>query len=118
VFSEVIVNVLTLVDGRLLKEHLTEALQLVTKPGEKVWAVTQFQTATAGPIRIGLDGATGALLDGKSVQAVAGEDRAGAGATLQADLPAGLHTLAVELDVRALPATLRAAGTDASFVTN
>jgi putative heme-binding domain-containing protein len=116
--SEATANALTLVDGRLLKEHLTEALQLVTKPGEKVWAVTQFQTATAGPIRIGLDGATGALLDGKSVQAVAGEDRAGAGATLQADLPAGLHTLAVELDVRALPATLRAAGTDASFVTN
>ena len=111
-------NVLTLVDGRLLKEHLTEALQLVTKPGEKVWAVTQFQTATEGPIHISLDGVTGALLDGKSMQPVVGRDRAGVGTSLQADLRAGLHTLAVELDVPALPAALRAASADASFIMN
>jgi len=116
--SDATANALTLVDGRLLKEHLTEALQLVTKPGEKVWAVTQFQTATAGAIRIGLEGLTGALLDGKSMQPVGGGDRAGGGASLQADLPAGLHTLAVELDVAALPPALRATSTEASFITN
>ena len=116
--SDATANALTLVDGRLLKEHLTEALQLVTKPGEKVWAVTQFQTATAGKIRIGLEGLTGALLDGKSMQPVGGGDRAGVGASLQADLPAGLHTLAVELDVAALPPALRATSTEASFITN
>ena len=116
--SDATANALTLVDGRLLKEHLTEALQLVTKPGEKVWAVTQFQTATAGKIRIGLEGLTGALLDGKSMQPVGGGDRAGVGASLQADLPAGLHTLAVELDVPALPPALRATSTEASFITN
>ena len=116
--SDATANALTLVDGRLLKEHLTEALQLVTKPGEKVWAVTQFQTATAGTIRIGLEGLTGALLDGKSMQPVGGGDRAGVGASLQADLPAGLHTLAVELDVAALPPALRATSTEASFITN
>jgi len=116
--SDATANALTLVDGRLLKEHLTEALQLVTKPGEKVWAVTQFQTATAGAIRISLEGLTGALLDGKSMQPVGGGDRAGGGASLQADLPAGLHTLAVELDVAALPPALRATSTEASFITN
>ena len=116
--SDATANALTLVDGRLLKEHLTEALQLVTKPGEKVWAVTQFQTATAGAIRVDLTGANGALLDGKPMMFVDGALRKGVGALLQADIPAGLHTLAVELDVPALPPALRAASTEASFITN
>ena len=110
-------TVQTLVDGRLLKDYVSAAIQLVTKPGEKVWAVTQFQTATAGPLSIKLAGAKVAMLDGKAISPLAQSGGLDAGASYQAELPAGLHTIAVELEVNALPATLRASA-DASFTTN
>ena len=116
--SDASANALTLVDGRLRKETVTEALQLVTNPGEVIYAVTQFQTATAGTTRIFVSGTTTAWLDGKPVTALAGAKTPDGASLFQAELPAGIHTLAVKLDVKSLPEVLRAASADASFVTN
>ena len=120
-------NAFTLVDGHLLKAHLEEALQLVTKPGEKIWAVTQFQTANAGRIEISLirrydrlpnDSGGEALLDGKPMSQLQQAASVLGQSTWGADIPAGRHTLAVPLDVKALPEILSASSADASFLTN
>ncbi|MCE9612328.1 MAG: hypothetical protein K8R23_19185 [Chthoniobacter sp.] len=105
----------TRVDGRLTKAHLEKALQFVTKPGKKIWAVTQFNTATAGLIQVRLDfnyyvPGTAPWIDGKPV-GFSGSECAIANFTTE--LPAGLHTLAVELDVQELPPALRASSVEA-----
>ncbi len=100
-------NALTLVDGRLLKDTVKEALQLVTKPGDVIYAVTQFQST--GKTRLDLTGIAKAFLDGTPLTITS---------DLAPELPAGVHTLAVKLDVPALPEVLRAASADASFTTN
>ena len=105
--SDASANALTLVDGRLLKDSVKEALQLVTNPGAVIYAVTQFQST--GKTRLDLTGIAKAFLDGVPLTITA---------DLAPELPAGLHTLAVKLDVPALPEILRAASADASFVTN
>ncbi len=97
----------TLVDGRLTKAQLTEALQLVTNPGGVIYAVTQFQST--GKTRLDLTGIAKAILDGAPLTITP---------DLTHELPAGVHTLAVKLDVPALPEVLRAASPDASFTTN
>ena len=105
--SDASTTAFTLVDGRLLKDQFKEALQLVTNPGEVIYAVTQFQST--GKTRLDLTGITKAFLDGAPLTITPG---------VAPELPAGLHTLAVKLDVPALPPVLRAASVDASFVTN
>ncbi len=105
--SDASANAFTLVDGRLTKAQLTEALQLVTNPGAVIYAVTQFQST--GKTRLELTGIAKVFLDGQPLT-VTGD--------LAPELPAGVHTLAVKLDVPALPEVLRAASADATFVTN
>jgi putative heme-binding domain-containing protein len=100
-------NAFTLVDGRLPKAQLTAALQLVTNPGDVIYAVTQFQSS--GKTRLDLTGIAKAFLDGAPLNVTP---------NIAPELPAGIHTLAVKLDVPALPDVLRASSADASFVTN
>ena len=105
--SDASANALTLVDGRLLRDQVKEALQLVTNPGDVIYAVTQFQST--GKTRLDLTGIAKAYLDGQPLTIIPG---------LAPELPAGLHTLTVKLDVPTLPEVLRATSADASFVTN
>jgi hypothetical protein len=99
----------TLVDGRLPKELFAEALQLLPNAGDVVYAVAQFQNATAGKTRLQLIGAAKAWLDGKPLVVEP---------AMQIDLPAGPHHLAVKIDVKQLPVVLRAASADARFLGN
>jgi putative heme-binding domain-containing protein len=101
----------TLVDGRMLKDRLTEALQLVTNTGDAVFATTQLQVAAAGKTPIHLTGVSKAWLDGQPL-AVASEP------DIAPDLAAGVHTLTVQLDPKALPAELRADAPSARFLGN
>ena len=71
-------------------------------------AVTQFQ-ATGGKTRLKLTGAGKAWLDGKPL--ALSDD-------LAPELTAGVHTLAVKLDMRTLPEYLRAESPDARFLGN
>lgn len=101
----------THVDGRLLKESLTESLQLVTNPGDVIFATAQFQLAAAGKTPLNLTGISKAWLDGQPL-AIASEPNP------SVELAAGVHTLAVKLDVKALPETLRAEAPGANFLGN
>ena len=102
-------NAFTLVDGRLLKEQLAEALQLLPDHGETIYAVAQFQTATAGKTRLNLSGASKVWLDGKPLVIEP---------NLAPELPAGPHHLAVRLDVKQLPEALRVETVDGRFLGN
>ncbi|MDB6173388.1 MAG: rane-bound dehydrogenase domain protein [Chthoniobacteraceae bacterium] len=99
-------NAFTLVDGRLSKEKLIETLQLVTKPGESVLAVAHFQSS--GKTVIKVEGAQQIFLDGKAMTA----------GNSGVDLSSGIHTLAVKLDLKALPEILRAESPEARFLGN
>jgi putative heme-binding domain-containing protein len=97
----------TLVDGRFVKDLLAAAAPLVANGSDTLMAVAQFQAA--GKTRLTLTGAAKAWLDGKPLALT--ED-------LAPELSEGVHTLAVKLDVNALPAHLRAESPDARFLGN
>jgi len=101
----------TLVDGRLLKDRFTEALQFVPTAGDTIYATAQVQVATAGKTPFHLTGVSKAWLDGQPL-AVASEP------DIAPDLTAGIHTLTVQLDPKALPEELRAEAPGARFLGN
>ena len=100
----------TNVDGRLVRERLTESLQLVPNAGATPIAVAKFQLPAAGTVKFNLTGIQKAYLDGQPL-AVASEP------SPSAELAAGEHVLAVKLDAKALPETLRAAAEGVRFLT-
>ena len=97
----------TLVDGRFVKDLLTAAAPTVTNGADTMMAVTQFQST--GKTRLKITGAGKAWLDGKPL--ALSDD-------LAPELSAGIHTLAVKLDLRTLPESLRAESPDARFLGN
>jgi len=74
-----------------------------------VYAATEIQTATAGPVRFNLTAAPGAELwiGGKKV---------GSTGASNAELPAGRHRVLVKLDTKQVPDWLRLESPDASFI--
>ncbi len=102
------VPVFTLTDGRLLREALAEGVKSL-EGSEKVSASAQFQAG--GKIHLTFTGVNKAWLDGQAL-AVASEPK------VTADLAAGVHTITVELDAKALPDVLRVESPDARFLGN
>ncbi len=96
----------TLVDGRFVKDLLA-VLAPVVANGDTMMCVAQFQST--GKTRLKLTGAGKAWLDGKPL--VITDD-------LAPELSAGIHTIAVKLDVKTLPEYLRAESPDARFLGN
>ena len=109
--SDVPASAYTLVDGRLLKDRFTEALQFVPTAGDTVYAAAQLQVSAAGKTPLHLTGVSKAWLDGQPL-AVASEPN------ITPDLTAGIHTLTVQLDPKALPEELRAEAPGARFLGN
>jgi hypothetical protein len=101
----------TLVDGRLPREQFTTALQLLPNAGDSVAATAQFQLAAAGKTRFTLTGVSKAWLDGQPL-AIASEPNP------SPELAAGLHTLTVQVDPKALPEILRVEAEGANFLGN
>ncbi len=101
--------VYTLTDGRLTKEQLAEALTQLAPMPESVIVAAQFQSS--GPTRLTFTGVNKAWLDGQPL-AVASEPK------VTADLAAGVHTITVQLDPKALPEVLRVESPDARFLGN
>jgi putative heme-binding domain-containing protein len=101
----------TMVDGRLPREQFATTLQLLPNAGDSVIAVAQFQLAASGKTRFTLTGVTKAWLDGQPL-AVASEPNP------SPDLTTGKHTLAVQVDPKALPQTLRVEAEGANFLGN
>ena len=92
-----------------MRERLVESLQLVPNAGATPMAVTKFQLPSAGKVTFTLTGIQKAYLNGEPL-AVASEP------SPSADLPPGEHVLAVKLDAKALPETLRAAADGVRFL--
>jgi putative heme-binding domain-containing protein len=104
--------VYTLIDGRLPREQFTAALQqLPGIAGNTVTLAAQLQIATAGKTRFNLVGVSKAWLDGQPL-AVASEPNP------IPELSPGVHTLAVQFDVSALPEILRVEADGTSFLGN
>jgi putative heme-binding domain-containing protein len=101
----------TLVDGRLPREQFATPLQLLPNAGDSVIAVAQFQLAGAGKTRFTLTGVSKAWIDGQPL-AVASEPNP------SPELTPGVHTLAVQLDPKALPEILRVEAEGANFLGN
>lgn len=101
----------TLVDGRLPREQFAAPLQLLPNAGDSIIATAQFQLAAAGRTRFNLTGVSKAWLDGQPL-AVASEPNP------SPELLAGVHTLAVQLNSKALPEILRVEAEGASFLGN
>ena len=97
----------TLVDGRFVKDLLAASAPMVTNGADTLMAVAQFQST--GKTRLKLTGAGKVWLDGKPL--ALSDD-------LAPELTAGVHTLAVKLDVKTLPEYLRAESPDARFLGN
>ena len=92
----------------VISQHV-EALQLLAPAAESVIAIAQFQSS--GKTRLTFTGVNKAWLDGQPL-AVASEP------VVTADLPAGVHTITIQLDSKALPEVLRAESPDARFLGN
>jgi putative heme-binding domain-containing protein len=101
----------TLVDGRLTRELLQSAVELLPGHGDQVFATARLHVASDAKTRIDLTGVTKAWLDGKPL-AVASEPG------LTAEMNAGEHLLTVELDMKNAPAVLRAESADVRFLGN
>jgi putative heme-binding domain-containing protein len=97
----------TLVDGRFVKDLLTEATMIAAGGADTVLLATQFQSS--GKTRLKLTGTTEAWLDGQPL-ALTGE--------VAPELANGTHTLVVKVAVKALPEVLRAESPDARFLGN
>lgn len=103
--------VYTLVDGRLTRELLQHALEMLPGHGETVFVTARFHVASDAKPRIALTGISKAWLDGKPL-AIASEP------SLSADMTAGEHLLTVELSLKQLPEVLRADSADVRFLGN
>lgn len=101
----------TLVDGRLTRELFNSALQLLPNSGDNVIATAQFQLANGGKTRFTLTGVSKAWLDGQPL-AVASEPNP------SPELSAGVHTLSVQVDPKALPEIIRVEAEGANFLGN
>ena len=101
----------TFVDGRLLKDQLAEALQPLQNSADTIFVATQFQIAASGKTPLNLTGISKAWLDGQPLSVASEPNPA-------PELAPGIHTLAVKLDVKSLPETLRAEAPGASFLGN
>ena len=101
----------TLVDGRLMKDRFAEALQFVPSAGDTIYATAQLQVGAAGKTPLHLTGVSKAWLDGQPL-AVASEP------DIAPDLSAGVHTLTVQFDPKALPEELRAEAPGSRFLGN
>ena len=101
----------TLVDGRLTREMLQAALPLVPNAEKSMLATAKFQAPSAGRVTIGLTGATAARIDEKLLSA----DAQG---QVTAEVAPGEHRLAVKLDVKQLPESLRAECIEVRFLGN
>jgi putative heme-binding domain-containing protein len=101
----------TMIDGRLPREQFATALQALPGAGDSVIAVAQFQLAAAGQSQLKLTGVSKAWLDGQPL-AVASEPNP------KVELTAGIHTLALEFETKALPEILRVEADGASFLGN
>ncbi len=97
----------TLVDGRFVKDLLSESAALVAAGSETVLCVAQFQSS--GKTRLHLIGAGKAWLDGQPLAL---------GADVAPELAAGTHTLVVKIGLNELPAVLRSESPDARFLGN
>jgi putative heme-binding domain-containing protein len=101
----------TLVDGRLTRDLLTNALQLFPNAGESVIAVARFQVPAAGTINLNLVGASEVRLDGKPISVPTGKP-------MPLTLSAGEHMIGVRLNTKALPEVLRLECAEARFLGN
>jgi putative heme-binding domain-containing protein len=103
--------VLSLVDGRLLRQDIQAATAVFGNSSIVcVYASVQFRTERSGPVKLQLEGATEVWIDGQAAAATA--------SGITANLAAGLHTIIVRLDARELPAQLRLKSADATFGLN
>ncbi len=105
----------TLVDGRLPRELLAEQLQLVPNAGDGVIAMARFSVPSAGGVTLSIAavGLKEFWIDGKTPVAVQ-SPTGNFSATLP--LSAGEHTLAVKLDPKQLPESLRAEAAGVRFL--
>jgi len=101
----------TLIDGRLPREQFTAALGQMPIAGNTVIATAQFQLAATGKTHFNLTGVSKAWLDGQPL-AVASEPNP------TPELAAGLHTLAVQFEINALPDIFRVEAEGANFLGN
>ncbi|MEI9893504.1 MAG: hypothetical protein WDN28_06290 [Chthoniobacter sp.] len=101
----------TLIDGRLPREQFAATLGQTPIAGNTVIASAQFQLAAASRTRFNLTGVSKAWLDGQPL-AVASEPNP------TADLPAGVHTFAVQFEINALPDIFRVEAEGANFLGN
>ncbi len=97
----------TLVDGRFVKDLLTEATMIAAGGSDTVLLATQFQSS--GKTRLKLTGASKAWLDGNALVL---------GGEVAPELANGTHTLVVKIGVKELPEVLRAESPDARFLGN
>jgi putative heme-binding domain-containing protein len=103
--------VLSLVDGRLLRQEIQAATAVFGNPSlVSIFASAQFQTQRNGPVKLQLEGATEVWIDGQPAASAAG--------LVTANLPAGSHTIIVRMDARDLPEQLRLKSADATFGLN
>lgn len=101
----------TLIDGRLPRDLFTAALGQMPIAGNTVIATAQFQLAAAGKTRLNLTGVSKAWLDGQPL-AVASEPNPAP------ELAAGVHTIAVQFEINALPDIFRVEAEGANFLGN
>jgi hypothetical protein len=103
---------MTLVDGRLLKDEFEKLLKSVHyRDPDAIYAKAKFEVPKSGPVRLQLPKFTKAIvwIDGKPVEALE---------EISLDLASGTHTLAVKLDAKALPEHLSASTPDGTFLSN
>src|SRR5206468_412093 len=100
----------SLVDGRLLKQELSTALEGTEKRGpQALYAAAQFQVDKAGAIRLKLTGTDSSLawVDGKPISFKS---------ETATDLEAGTHKIVLKLDTKKLPEAIRLESADATFL--
>jgi hypothetical protein len=104
--------VMTLVDGRLPRRELENALKNVSyRDPDSIYAKAVFEVAKTGTVHLALPSMPKALLwiDGKPVSNQP---------DVEVTLNAGPHTLALKLDAKSLPEFLTASTSDGTFVNN
>lgn len=100
----------TLVDGRLPQSELKTSLQSKSWRGPAaVYAASRFQLAKAGAVRLDLKAPAGSTvwINSKPVKP---------GDSIEANLPAGIHTVVVKVNGEQLPESLRLASDDVTFL--
>ncbi|HTF16036.1 MAG TPA: hypothetical protein VK643_15325, partial [Burkholderiales bacterium] len=93
----------------LTKDLLAEKLAMLQPKNDAVHLTAWFQAATAGKAKLNLTGIRKAWLDGQPL-AIASEP------SPNVDLPAGAHTLTVEIETKSPPEVLRVESPGVSFL--